>query len=399
MVSDERRLRDLTTICEINLRISSEITVSALLDLIAFYATVLLEAERATILQIDEDTGQLQVASAYGDLPAGIEPGASFPGAIALELSTDAKVRYLLVSPEQRKAMPFLRDNSTDWAILASILGKRGPVGVLAVESKVTGEPFHDYDGDVLQLLVSQAGIAIENAKVYQSLDYLVDMRTKELEAERDRSDQLLLNILPREVVDELHTYGTVQPRRFESATVLFTDFCNFTNIAEKMSPEDLLSQLEEFYGRFDEISEHYGLERLKTIGDAYMCVAGVPTPNEAHAVNAVQAALDIAECVMQAQMVQREKNNPVWRVRIGVHSGPLVAGVVGKRRFAYDIWGDTVNVASRMQANGMPDRVNVSAASHDLIREHFLCEPRHLIEVKGKGPLQMYWVTARRAR
>ena len=208
MVSDERRLRDLTTICEINLRISSEITVSGLLDLIAFYATVLLEAERATILQIDEDTGQLQVASCYGELPAGIEPGVSFPGAIALELATDAKVRYLLVSPEQRRAMPFLRDNSTDWAILASILGKRGTVGVLAVEAKVTGEPFHDYDGDVLQLLVSQAGIAIENAKVYQSLDYLVDLRTKELEAERDRSDQLLLNILPREVVDELHTYG-----------------------------------------------------------------------------------------------------------------------------------------------------------------------------------------------
>lgn len=392
MVTQERRLRDLTTICEINLRISSEQALDNLLDLIAFYATVLLEAQRAMLMLIDRTTGKLVVRSCYGDLPDDVTRGAAFPGAVAAQLATDAQVRYLLVTPENRSALPFLRADAEDWGIIAAILGKGGTIGILAVESKVNKGPFEDYDGEVLQMLVAQAGIAIENAQIYESFNYLVDLRTKELEEERDRSESLLLNVLPRDVVEELHAHGVVKPRRFDNVSVLFTDFCSFTTIAERMNPEALLAQLEAFYAAFDEICTRHGLERLKTIGDAYMCVAGVPTPSADHARNCVNAALDMAKCVVDSQ-VGKHESEPLWRVRIGVHSGPVVAGVVGKRRFAYDIWGDTVNVASRMQANSMPNRVNISAATWHLVNDAFECEPRELLEVKGKGLQQMYLV------
>jgi adenylate cyclase len=397
MSTPERRLRDLITICEINLRLSSDQPLTVLLDTICFYATVLLEAERSTLLLIDEDSGKLVVQSCYGELPEGVGPGRFYGGAIAMQLATDAHVRFLVIAPEQRCALPFLAQGSQEGAIIAAILGKRGTIGVLAVEAKNSGEAFGEYDGEVLQMLVGQAGIAIENAKVYQSLDYLVGLRTQELEAERDRSEQLLLNVLPREVVDELQQNGSVQPRRFESASVLFTDFCSFTRISESMSPEQLLLQLEYFYQSFDEISAKHGLERLKTIGDAYMAVAGVPVARPDHAVGCVAAALEMVQAVVDTQASAAASGAAEWRVRVGVHTGPVVAGVVGKRRFAYDIWGDTVNVASRMQANSLPDRVNISAATHVLVKDAFTCEPRSLVEVKGKGLLQMYLVGGRR--
>lgn len=399
MVTQERRLRDLSTICEINLRISSEQSLSSLLDLIAFYATVLLEAQRAMLMLIDRSTNALVVQACYGDLAEDVMPGKSFAGAVAAQLATDAHVRFLLVTPENRKALPFLSPAAEDWGIIAAILGKGGTIGVLAVEAKVSAGPFDEYDGEVLQMLVAQAGIAIENAQIYESFNYLVDLRTKELEEERDRSESLLLNVLPRDVVEELHAHGAVKPRRFENVSVLFTDFCSFTTIAERMNPEALLAQLEAFYANFDEICARRGLERLKTIGDAYMCVAGVPTPHPDHARNCVFAALDMAKCVVDSQVGTNRDSEPLWRVRIGVHSGPVVAGVVGKRRFAYDIWGDTVNVASRMQANSMPNRVNISATTWQLINDTFDCEPRELVEVKGKGLQQMYLVRGPKER
>lgn len=359
--------------------------------LVCFYATVLLEADRAELLVLDDDGERLVGRCAYGHDDEEAIVGRGFSGAAAVGLATDARSRFVIVPADQRRSFPFLTATDAGHAILATIFGKQGLIGVLAVETKVSGERFTDYDGETLQFLVSQAATAIENAEVYARLDGLVARRTEELRLERDRSRQLLLSILPRDAVDELLSVGKVTPRRFDSATVVFTDFCGFTDSAEEMEPEDLLRRLEWYYERFDQIVERRGLERIKTIGDSYMCVAGVPVPSEKHATAGVAAAVDFAACVD----CRRTEVGEGWSIRVGVHSGPVVAGVVGRKRFAYDVWGDTVNVASRMEAAGVPGCVNISAATHELIKHEFTCTARVPAGVKGKGEMTMHLVEA----
>jgi histidine kinase len=174
------------------------------------------------------------------------------------------------------------------------------------------------------------------------------------------------------------------------SATVLFSDFIGFTEVAATLSPEALVQQLERCFGAFDDIVDRCGITKLKTIGDGYMAVGGLPVPDDEHAIRVVQAALAMAEWVVRPQDNQPP---PPLRLRIGVHTGPLVAGVIGKRRILYDVWGDTVNVAARLQETGAPGRVNISQATRDQIGDGFRVQPRGLVPVKGKGALPMYFV------
>ena len=216
----------------------------------------------------------------------------------------------------------------------------------------------------------------------------------KIIQKEKDRSDSLLRNILPEETALELMENGRVEAKKFDSVTVLFTDFKGFTSLAEKLAPEELVKTVDFYFSKFDEIMEKYGLEKIKTVGDAYVCAGGLPFPTKDHAVKMVNAAFDIVNFVEEAK--QTDALHMVsFEIRIGINSGPVVAGVVGTKKFAYDIWGDTVNVAARMETMSDAGRINISANTYELIGDYFECEPRGEIYVKNRGMMQMYFVNS----
>jgi class 3 adenylate cyclase len=214
------------------------------------------------------------------------------------------------------------------------------------------------------------------------------------LDAERSRSETLLLNVLPRRIADRLKKEpGVVIADRFGSATVLFSDIVGFTEMSTRMSAEDLVKRLDEIFSRFDALAEQLGLEKIKTIGDAYMVCGGVPSARGDHAEAVCEMALRMRECVDQ---LAAEMGGDL-RVRIGVHTGPVVAGVIGKKKFIYDVWGDTVNTASRMESHGVPNSIQVSDATFALTRAHFDYESRGTIAIKGKGDMTTYLLLRRK--
>jgi class 3 adenylate cyclase/sugar lactone lactonase YvrE len=217
--------------------------------------------------------------------------------------------------------------------------------------------------------------------------------QSKEIEGQKVRIEDLLLNILPKEVSDELKEKGRATARRYDQVTVMFTDMKGFTQVAEKMSPEELVSELDACFIHFDEIIGKYGIEKIKTIGDSYMSACGVPSADKHHAVKAVLAAVEVRELMEIWRKEHAAIGKQPWALRIGLHSGPVVAGVVGKRKFAYDIWGDAVNTASRMESSGEPGEVNISGATYALVKDFFECEHRGAVEAKNKGRIDMYFV------
>ncbi|MBL7809535.1 MAG: tetratricopeptide repeat protein [Saprospiraceae bacterium] len=214
---------------------------------------------------------------------------------------------------------------------------------------------------------------------------FLVFRQKKRADREKQRSEELLLNILPADVAGELKASGVSRARKFPETSVLFCDFKNFTTYAEDLDPEELVRILDHYFRAFDQLVGAYGLEKIKTVGDAYICAAGLPSPDPDHAIKLVKCALAIQE------MMKESKDG--WQLRIGIHSGPVVAGIVGIKKFAYDIWGDTVNIAARMEQNAEAGKVNVSQATYLLVKDHFRCSYRGRLEVKNKGEMDMYYV------
>lgn len=214
------------------------------------------------------------------------------------------------------------------------------------------------------------------------------------VEAEREKSDSLLLNILPRAIADELRQYGNVEPMFYESVSILFTDIKGFTRVAEHMAPQELVHELDQLFEQFDLICQNYGIEKLKTIGDAYMCAGGLPATNRTHPVDIVLAALEIQAFMKQTgELIRQTSGEDFFELRVGIHNGPAMAGIIGKHKFAYDVWGDAVNVASRMESNGVAGRVNISQDTYDAVKYFFDCEARGKIELKNRGEMDMYFV------
>ena len=219
--------------------------------------------------------------------------------------------------------------------------------------------------------------------------------RTKAIiEKEKNRSEKLLLNILPKDTAIELRDSGKVVAKRFDSVSVLFGDFVGFTSYSERLSPEEVVDSVDFYFSKFDEIVEKYGLEKIKTLGDCYMCAGGLPFPAKDHAQRILMAAFEMTEFVRsskaRSEIEYKELN---FDLKIGINSGPVVAGVVGTKKFAYDIWGDTVNIASRMESHSEPGKINVSENTCKLISDDFECEYRGEFEVKNKGLMKMYFV------
>lgn len=213
----------------------------------------------------------------------------------------------------------------------------------------------------------------------------------KSIAREKKRSENLLLNILPQETANELKQNGKVEAVKFDEVTVLFTDFYQFSKLAEHIEPEVLVASIDKYFQQFDAIISKYGLEKIKTIGDAYMCAGGLPTVTTTHAADVVKAALEINEFV-NVQMNNQDEL-PNFQIRIGIHTGPVVAGIVGIKKWQYDIWGDTVNIAARMEAACIPGRINLSEATFQKINSAYNCEYRGEIEVKNRGLLKMYFL------
>ncbi len=224
-----------------------------------------------------------------------------------------------------------------------------------------------------------------------RQLEETVARRTSELRSEQTRTRELLHNILPAGLADELSASGKASSARHESVTVMFTDFVQFTQTASTLPADRLVAELNELFGAFDDICDELSVEKIKTIGDAYMAAAGLPQPRVDHAQRCVRAGLRMVEYLEQRNRTAAFK----WALRVGIHSGPVVAGVVGKRKYAFDIWGDAVNLASRIESAGQVGRVNVSAYTYDLIRNDFECEYRGKVNAKGKGEIDMYFVVA----
>jgi adenylate cyclase len=214
----------------------------------------------------------------------------------------------------------------------------------------------------------------------------------KNISREKKRSESLLLNILPAETAKELKQNGKVDAVKFDQVTVLFTDFVQFTKLAEQVEPEQLVKSIDYYFKEFDNITTKYGLEKIKTVGDSYMCACGLPTPNPSHARNVINAAKEMIELVRNELSATDGLSH--FEVRIGIHTGPVVAGIVGIKKWQYDIWGDTVNIASRMESMSHPGRINLSETTYNEIKDEFPCEYRGEIEVKHRGLMKMYFLS-----
>lgn len=243
----------------------------------------------------------------------------------------------------------------------------------------------------VVGIVVALALISLLAVGLYRRYRFIRETNLI-IDQERGRSEALLLNILPRETAQELKMKGKVEAKRFDAVTVMFTDFKGFTQYAEKLSPEELVDAVDYYFSKFDEIIERHGLEKIKTVGDAYMCAGGVPFPCEDHALRAVNAAKEIMTFVEDA-LQSSSGHRPRFHVRVGICSGPVVSGVVGTKKFAYDIWGDTVNIAARLESASEPGKINIAESTYQYVKHTVPCTYRGEVEVKNKGLLQMYFV------
>jgi class 3 adenylate cyclase len=241
--------------------------------------------------------------------------------------------------------------------------------------------------------LFSAIGILLVAGGLWSRLRYIQRSR-RAIKQERDRSDALLLNILPARIAEELKATGHAPAREVQGVSILFTDFHEFTRLSERMSPTELVAEIDACFKAFDAIAARHRLEKIKTIGDAYMCAGGLPDPRPGSARDAVLAALEMQDWLMERGAQRDAQGLPFFRMRAGIHTGTVVAGIVGESKFQYDVWGDAVNTAARMEAAGQVGEVNISEATFLLIRDEpgLGFRPRGRLQAKGKGELAMFF-------
>jgi adenylate cyclase len=243
-------------------------------------------------------------------------------------------------------------------------------------------------------LLCLLALILYNRFRLKRKANLALEEKNQIISHEKLRSDNLLLNILPEEVAEELKNNGKIEAKEFESVTVMFTDFKDFTKISEQLTASQLVTEIDACFSAFDNIVAKYNIEKIKTIGDSYMCVGGLPKWSSNHAEDTVRAAIEIREFMLKHNNTKRANGEIPFEIRIGINTGHVVAGIVGIKKFAYDIWGDTVNLASRMESSSEPGKVNISGSTYELVKHKFQCEHRGKIMTKSKGEVEMYFVS-----
>ena len=230
-------------------------------------------------------------------------------------------------------------------------------------------------------------------ARRQYSLEQIINKRTEDLIIEKEKTEELLANVLPRNTASEIMEKGKATKIKYNFVTVLFSDIQGFTKIAEEMNPEMLIDELDKFFFYFDSVVEKFGIEKIKTIGDAYMCAGGIPEKNRTNPVEVILAALEMKAYMNKLKITSEIEGMKYWDIRIGIHTGTVVAGVVGQKKLSFDIWGDTVNTASRMESSGEAGKINISGTTFEFVKEFFSCEYRGKMPVKYKGELEMYFV------
>jgi len=274
------------------------------------------------------------------------------------------------------------KDFQIDSVFQIPLLVNEEVIGIMSINKSGGMKKLSKDEIRFVESLCEQLALAVNNSFLLEAA-----------KSERQKSEKLLLNILPKDVASELKEKGFAEPVLFENVSVMFTDFKGFTTIAEKLTPQELIKDLDACFVQFDKISERFNLEKLKTIGDSYMCAGGIPKRNKTHAIDCCLAALEIQSFMNLMKKLKEEQGYPYWELRLGIHTGPLIAGVIGERKFAYDVWGDTVNTASRMESSGTPGRINISYSTYEVVKDFFVCEYRGEVSAKNKGVVKMYYL------
>jgi adenylate cyclase len=356
--------------------------------------------------------GLAQTYQQKGDLKLALQ---TFKQAEETGSETEGAYRMKDIYEGQTEIYARLRDYSNAFKYQYLLIGVKDTIYNIEKDKKLQGTAFHfeiEKKKDEINLLTKDAQIQQQElhrqkmvrnsfiggfAVVLLFAGIFFNQRNK-ISKEKKRSDELLLNILPSETAEELKATGTAKAKSFDAVTVMFTDFKNFTQASEKLTPEELVKEINTCYSEFDKIITKYGIEKIKTIGDSYMCAGGLPATNSTHPVDVIKAGLEMQQFITRNKEDRISKGQPFFDLRLGIHTGPVVAGIVGIKKFAYDIWGDTVNTASRMESSGEIGKVNISGTTYELIKDNpmaigFKCIHRGKVEAKNKGQIDMYFV------
>lgn len=291
---------------------------------------------------------------------------------------------------------PYIRAQQPQSVLCVPLLHQGDLIGMVYFEHNLTTNAFTLKQLEIINLLSSQAAISIQNAQLYNTLEQKVAQRTEALVAERAKSERLLRNILPESIVERLKENERDIADRFDEVTVMFCDIVQFTSLSSQIPPSRLVQFLNQIFSEFDHLCEVHQLEKIKTIGDAYVAVGGLPGSAPNHTLAVANMALDMLKTIQSVSLPIEELAHQSPKLRIGIHVGPVVAGVIGKRKFAYDLWGDTVNVASRMESHGEAGKIQVTETVYHKLAHHYRFERRAPIEVKGKGQMTTYWLVGR---
>jgi class 3 adenylate cyclase/putative methionine-R-sulfoxide reductase with GAF domain len=354
-------------------------------------ACQMVKASLGAVLLLNDRSGIFEPIASLphqAEFKSGILGGEGLLGAIAARGNAEI-VNDVAADPRRSDQDPALS------SVICVPLNMRERIrGLLVIGS---AEPVTYTAGDLklMTTLGLQTATAIENAILYEKTlaaarAEALEQTLLEVEEQKRKAEAMLLNILPASVAMELQQDGVVQPMYFEDVTVCFTDFVGFSKSTMTMAAEDVVQELNKYFTAFDRIVERYGLEKLKTIGDSYMFVSGLPKRRPANPIDAVLAAMEMVETV---RSMTSSESGAGWKVRVGLHTGPVIAGVVGIHKFAFDIWGETVNLASRMESCGESDRVNISERTFARVKDFITLEPRGRIKTKEGQDIEMYFV------
>jgi histidine kinase len=390
---------DLVTVLKASTAISGEIVMEKLLARLMTIALENAGAQSGHLLLNDE--GRLQLAASGSVAGVTIAAGRDTDLSALLPMSVVqyvSRTRESVVCGDAGADKRFFTDpyivgHGSKSILCTPILSQGSMTGMLYLENPLTTDAFTDQRLELLNVLSGQIAVSINNAMLCENLEQTVRQRTREIVEEKKKSDNLLLNILPAETAEELMRAGAATVRRFDSVSIMFIDFKDFTRISAGMTPDMLVAELDYCFRGFDNIVEKHGIEKIRTIGDSYMCAGGLPKVSATHAVDVVDAGLAIRD-FLRGRREENECNGaPFFEARIGIHSGPVVAGVVGFKKFAYDIWGDAVNLAARLESGGVAGEVNISRSTYELVKDRFECAHRGKIAVKNAGEVDMYFV------
>ena len=408
-----QNIYDLNTIIKVNHALSSENTPEGLLrkmleivmqNASVTYGVIILKSENEKLISLAAGSNEkITIFDKYEEQNKKL-----FPASV---VNYAARIKSVFVSDNFREEKKFSFDvyNQSNHPVsvcaIPIIINDR-VLGILYLENNLAEAAFDSRRIEFFKTISSQLAISLDNAFLYAEMEQKVKVRTTELMSknveltnEKKKSDDLLLNILPRETATELKNFGKTSARRYNSVTILFSDIKSFSAIAETLSPEDLVSELDFIFKKFDEVSLKYNLEKIKTIGDAYMAVGGLPENNKATPKDVVEASIEMLEFIKDLIEIRKQQVRQFFEIRIGIHTGPVIAGVVGDIKFQYDIWGDTVNLAARMEQNSEPGKVNISHATYNLVKDSFNCIYRGKIRAKNMGDVDMYFVEGQNNR